>query len=560
MVTGSALSGQMAESLVPRDPRRTLTSLGVVVYDWDIASDRIVWGPNAAEVMGIPAAALWSTGAAFAAAVDGSDGPTRQDAVGFAETPDTGSGVGFAALYRLRLDGGRCLTVDDSGRWFSDQDGRPATVHGTMRLRPSVAQASGPHAERTGFLAQLAVDLVDSGEAKRPLTLFAISIANLSFLNDALGFDGADRVVETVLARLFVTSRARDRFVRYSGNRFALALRGCGHDEAKIAAERLKRLVTDDAIGTAHGAVRVQLAIGGATAPDHALEAGILLRRAEAALGLAKRRDGASFLLYDAKLFRSPAREPRRDPVLDSLDLLNGRRIALALQPVVDAKTRIPVFFEALLRAQREDGRVHPAGDVIPALEQAGLVHLADARMLELVADRLVADPAARISLNVSPLTAERPDWLPNLAVQLGSRPGIASRLIIEMTETAAIRDADAMRRTLETAKALGVSIAIDDFGAGHTSFRHLRNFPVDLVKIDGAFVHQLARSKDDQFFVRTLIDLAHHLGIASVAEWVEAEDSAALLAAWGVDFLQGDHCGRPELVETDLVSRRLVA
>jgi EAL domain-containing protein (putative c-di-GMP-specific phosphodiesterase class I) len=98
--------------------------------------------------------------------------------------------------------------------------------------------------------------------------------------------------------------------------------------------------------------------------------------------------------------------------------------------------------------------------------------------------------------------------------------------------------------------KALGVAIAIDDFGAGHTSFKHLRSFPVDILKIDGAFVQNLARSSDDRFFVRTLVDLAHHLNITTVAEWVEDEDTARTLAEWGIDFLQGDHCGAPVLVE----------
>ena len=121
--------------------------------------------------------------------------------------------------------------------------------------------------------------------------------------------------------------------------------------------------------------------------------------------------------------------------------------------------------------------------------------------------------------------------------------------MIIELTETAAVRDPQTIRARLDAVKAVGVGVAIDDFGAGHTSFKHLRSFPVDLLKIDGAFVQNLSRSTDDRFFVRALIDLAHHLGIATVAEWVEDEETARLLAGWGVDYLQGDHCGRPAMV-----------
>ncbi|THD42715.1 MAG: EAL domain-containing protein, partial [Bradyrhizobium sp.] len=98
--------------------------------------------------------------------------------------------------------------------------------------------------------------------------------------------------------------------------------------------------------------------------------------------------------------------------------------------------------------------------------------------------------------------------------------------------------------------KTLGVRIAMDDFGAGHTSFRNLRRLGIDIVKIDGAFVQNVANSLDDRVFVRSLADLARHLGLATVAEWVEDEEARRLLREWGVDMLQGRLLGRPELHE----------
>ena len=114
------------------------------------------------------------------------------------------------------------------------------------------------------------------------------------------------------------------------------------------------------------------------------------------------------------------------------------------------------------------------------------------------------------------------------------------------------MRDPQATRARLDAMKALGVAVAIDHFGAGRASLKHLRSLPVDIVKIDGAFVQNLSRSSDDRFFVRALVDLAHHLNIATVAEWVGDEDTAKMLAEWGFDFLQGDHCGAPALVENE--------
>jgi EAL domain-containing protein (putative c-di-GMP-specific phosphodiesterase class I) len=127
----------------------------------------------------------------------------------------------------------------------------------------------------------------------------------------------------------------------------------------------------------------------------------------------------------------------------------------------------------------------------------------------------------------------------------LRSHRGIAERLIVEITETAAIHDLDETRGFVTRVKDLGCQIAIDDFGAGYTSFRNLRKLGVDIVKIDGAFVQHLMRSEDDRVFVGALIELARRLGLATVAEWVQDEKAAALLTEWGCDYLQGALTGR---------------
>ena len=116
----------------------------------------------------------------------------------------------------------------------------------------------------------------------------------------------------------------------------------------------------------------------------------------------------------------------------------------------------------------------------------------------------------------------------------------MAERLTVEITETAAIHDVDDTRGFVARVKDLGCRIAIDDFGSGYTSFRNLRKLGVDILKIDGAFVQNLMRSDDDRAFVQTLVDLAKRLGLKTVAEWVQDEAAAKLLARWGCDYLQG--------------------
>ena len=120
------------------------------------------------------------------------------------------------------------------------------------------------------------------------------------------------------------------------------------------------------------------------------------------------------------------------------------------------------------------------------------------------------------------------------------SHAGVAERLTVEITESAAIQDIDETRGFVARVKDLGCRIAIDDFGAGYTSFRNLRKLGVDMVKIDGAFVHDMMRSEDDRAFVRTLVELAKRLKLTTVAEWVQDEAAAKTLQGWGCDYLQG--------------------
>ena len=125
---------------------------------------------------------------------------------------------------------------------------------------------------------------------------------------------------------------------------------------------------------------------------------------------------------------------------------------------------------------------------------------------------------------------------------------GVAERLIVEITETTVIHDIDDTRGFVSRVKDLGCRIAIDDFGSGYTSFRNLRKLGVDILKIDGAFVQNLMRSDDDRAFVSALLDLAKRLGIKTVAEWVQDEEAAAVLAEWGCDYLQGDLIARAQI------------
>jgi EAL domain-containing protein (putative c-di-GMP-specific phosphodiesterase class I) len=301
-------------------------------------------------------------------------------------------------------------------------------------------------------------------------------------------------------------------------------------------------------VQTAHGPVAATITIGGIAAPRHARTVHEILAHAQESLDSAKAKRRGTFVAYRPNIERDAVRKENVRSTDKIIAALNERRILLAFEPVVATATRELAFYECLMRIRRADGRVVAANNVIPIAEQLGLVRLIDHRVIELVTAELSAAPALRVSVNVSPDSIADPDWWSLLGAQLRARPGVAQRMILEITETAAIQNSDETAGFVTRAKDLGCRIAIDDFGAGYTSFRNLRRLGVDMIKIDGAFVQNLTRSEDDRVFVRTLIELGRSLGIETVAEWVQDEEAAATLAGWSCEYLQGDLIGRASL------------
>ena len=342
--------------------------------------------------------------------------------------------------------------------------------------------------------------------------------------------------------------RGEDVLGRFSGNKFGIILQSCTPEEIGIAAERFLGVIRDGVVTTSAGPVSVTGTIGGVTAPRHAADVDQVLTRAQESLNRAKEKRPGSFVAYQPSIEREAF---RRDNILATdtiVKALNERRILLAYEPVVDAQTRECVFHECLLRIQRPDGTLVPASAIIPVAEQLGLARFLDQRVLELVVAEMIAHPQLNASLNISAASTSDRDWWASMESLLRLHKGIAERMIVEITETAAIHDVEDARGFVRRVKDLGARIAIDDFGAGYTSFRNLRRLGVDLIKIDGEFVQNLARSQDDRTFVRTMLDLARGLKLKTVAEWVQDEQSAATLADWGCDYLQGEHIGLASL------------
>ncbi|SEM01679.1 diguanylate cyclase (GGDEF) domain-containing protein [Bosea lupini] len=548
-MSAPSLFGSRDERIV--EPRSLLSSIGEVAYSWDIGSDTLSWGPNAAEVLGPVPLAVLQRGLSFAGLVEPGSGRSRYDAIFSSGGHDLGDGAVYRTRYAADL-AGRKMWIEDAGRWFVGIDGRPSRARGVLRLeravRPEELTATDADlCDRNALVERVDEALAEHLPADRSVVVLVAAIGELARLNGEFGHEGTEEIIEEVRQRLHSVMRRRDQLMHYSGNRFAILLSSCPANQIEAAAERFIKAVARSAVESSRGIALVRLRVGAAIAPDLAREGATLVKAAESALSGAEAAG-----LDNAVIARRPVvaegggGAPRLD--LEAVAALNERRVRLALQPVVTAKGRIPAFHEALLRVERPQGGFLAAAELVPLLERRGLVNLFDHRVLELAMMHLTDRQDAVLSINVSPRTLADADWIEGFEASAGASPGAAKRLIVEVTETATIEDPERMARLLVRIKQRGARVAIDDFGAGHTSLRHLRAFPIDILKLDGAFTQNLRRSTDDRFFVRTLLELAHHLGVETVAEWVDDELQASMLCDWGVTYLQGHLVGKAEL------------
>lgn len=542
--------------LATREPRLSaiLTALGRAAFVWDIPSDAITWTEGMASIFHGIDPFLLATGARYGRLIEPS-GSVRTDILSAAPTARRRleEGVPYFIEYGVRASASApMLWIEEAGCWFADADGRAVRVEGIVRLenerrardeqliRLSRNDALTGELNRTYLTAALAEAIEEATRYRSPVAFMMIGIDHLARINNAFGFDVADEVISDVARRIRRRLRGGDILGRFSGNRFGVILKNCGLDEVSIAAERLLAGIREEIVMTKSGPVSVTASIGAVLAPRYAQTADEAINRAQEILEVAKGRRCGSLAVWRPDTEREAQRRINIRVTDEIVTALNERRILTAFERVVDARTREAAFYECLVRMQQQNGQILLAPDVVPVAEKLGLIRLVDHRVLELVIAELAETPHVQLSLNISPETTMDVDWWAAIEALMGAHPGVAERLIVEITETAAIQDIDDVQRFVTRLKNLGSRIAIDDFGAGYTSFRNLRKLGVDIVKIDGAFVQNLARSSDDRAFVQTLIDLARRLDIRTVAEWVQDEQSAAMLRDWGCDFIQG--------------------
>ncbi|MCL4765376.1 MAG: bifunctional diguanylate cyclase/phosphodiesterase [Hyphomicrobiaceae bacterium] len=556
-----AVDGAPAGASGRFDFAEAMTAANETAYALDIAADRLDWTGNVLQVLGVPSLDAISTEARYRFLI-APEHVGRRLMLGRSGSRGREDGVPYRVQYRLMprgRSGDVSLRVEDQGRWWADADGYPSRAVGVVRViddryrDEQLLRRRGNQDELTGHLSRRKLiealsDVVAGSGRENPSAFLMVAINDLSVTNETFGFEAGDEVIAAVGRVLRDELRVGDVIGRYSSNKFGVILRRCGAGAMRMTADRLLTSVRAARINAAACRLSATVSIGGVLVPELAGSANEAIGRSLQALSGAKLKF-EGFSAYQPSPQEDSVRLRNIAVTRDVVAALETGRMRLALQPIVSTASWEPVLHECLLRMERADGTMIAAGEFIGIAEQLGLARLVDRRALELAVGILERQPDLRLSLNVSGLTCSDHDWLAALH-RLAGGSKLAERLTIEITETAAIRDLDQSAAFVDALKDLGCRVAIDDFGAGNTSFKNLKHLAVDMVKIDGAFVKNLPRDRSDQVFVKAMIELARNLNMETVAEWVGDDATARLLADAGVDYLQGFHFGEPVIVE----------
>ncbi|WP_022727637.1 putative bifunctional diguanylate cyclase/phosphodiesterase [Fodinicurvata sediminis] len=535
-----------------QDWHRAVETAGDLVYRFDLSSGTLEWLGNPESCLGLAQEEVPATLSAFLERLPQEDRLRRQMIL-----DDHLLGQGdYDCEYRFRDGQGGYHWLHDRGAMWKDGGEGHGILTGVMR-RVTERKRQEARLERLACQDDLTAlpnrlslsemlqeDLSNQTEG----AFLVLGLDSMARINSVYGYQAGDAVLVEAARRIQKTLHADDCLGRIGGDRFGLILRATPEDQVRRVALALRDCVREAPVSIPNGELHLSASIGGVLFADregHALD---LMAKAESALFDAKRsgRDCISFYSIS---------EEHRQQVRACMEVgnavknaLTDGRLCLAYQPVVDANTHAVRFHECLARLQDTEGNLIPAAQFIPAVEQLGLMRLLDLHVLNLVLSDLERHPTITLALNISGLTAGDHDWLRTLVQRLSGRPQVARRLIVEITETAALLDVEETAHFVAQVRDLGCRVALDDFGAGFSTFNHLKALTVDLVKIDRSFIRNISRSPENQLFLRNLLSLARAFKLETLAEGAEQAEEAAYLAREGLDMIQGYYFGMPEV------------
>lgn len=475
----------------------------------------------------------------------------------------SGTQVGPTDQCSLVDRAGHDLAIQDSAAPIRDRAGQITgavvvfhDVTRERRLRRALAYQA-THDALTGLInrrefdnrLQAAVESVRS-DGSRYAVLY-IDLDQFKLVNDTCGHSAGDRLIREITGLIQARVRSTDTIARLGGDEFGVLLADCTLEQAGGIADSVRRAIRDHRFYWNGSVLGVGASIGVVEVDAQIENAAALLSAADVACYTAKDSGRNRIELYHADRGRDRHREMRW--VAQIARAIDEDRVELVHQPIRPLGATGPrVFQEIMVRMRADTGELIPPDQFIPAAERYNVMPAIDLCVLERVVAHLqsLSDPATRplLAVNVSGNSLSDQLFLDRV-LALVERSGVAASLCFEITETAAVSHLDTAVLFMRELKARGCRFSLDDFGSGLSSFRYLKNLPIDFLKIDGEFVGHVVSDAVDRSVVRAIVQVGRSLGIATVAEKVESAEVLALLAEIGVDYAQGFHIARPQLL-----------
>lgn len=403
---------------------------------------------------------------------------------------------------------------------------------------------------KDGFLHKLDEHASSQGRNDRPPALFFVNIDGLRYVNNTYGQHEGDHVLQHVAGILRQSVRPADLVARYGGDVFAIALIGIdpGHVEAKAHAiansvEYAKVMLGDREHSLT---VTVGVALG-----NTQMEMATLVNNADLALLLAKEKGRNQIYFYQEE---DETHRREFGALFINLEILKQTlkesRFSMHYQPIVHLQAGEPHHYEALIRLRDEAGDILPPDVFIKVAESFGLATKIDCMVVTACIQKLAelarAGNPAGLAINLSGKSVGNVELLELIKREIAATGVDPTRIIFEITETAAFHNLDLVQQFVRDAKQLGCRFALDDFGVGFSSFYYIKQLDIDYLKIDGSFIRNLQESANDRVFVQAMVEISRVYGMKVIAEWVENKETMSLLAGMGVEYGQGYHFGKP--------------
>ncbi|MDO9421658.1 MAG: EAL domain-containing protein [Herminiimonas sp.] len=407
---------------------------------------------------------------------------------------------------------------------------------------------------RTLLADRLRMTIAQSRRTNIGFTVIALDLDGFKKVNDALGHPVGDALLRIAAKRLRETLRDVDTLARVGGDEFVAVLPGAV-DEVEIQNVARRMISAIQLPFEINGnALYVSTSIGAAVYPIHGDSEVKLLAHADTAMYRAKETGKARCIVYNEAAFNHIEHDVSMEAAM--FEAVRNGEFLLHYQPIVDARTRQIMGFEALMRWMRPDIGLVPPSQFIAMAEDNGLINLLGAWALKSACVQLkrfeeVAGRKLYVSVNVSPRQFRNDQFLKMMddALKLSGVKG--DQLLLEITEGILMSDPEHAEQLLTKIASRGVRIAIDDFGTGYSSLIYLKRFPIAALKIDRTFIKDLPNSIKDAAICNVILSLASHLSLLTVAEGVENEQQLEFLSEQGCSLIQGFHTGFPELPAT---------